>query len=190
MAVIGLSKPYIAKYDANGGSPSYTGGILMAKAVEMNIEIESASDNDFYADNEIAETESTFSNGTLTFTPDDLEQSTVALMLGMAETAVDGGKELVYDDNQNPPYLGFGAVVKKQKGGALKWRAIVLPKIKFSVPADAATTQGESIEWQTTELTATINRDDSTNHVWKREATFDTEEAAESYIKTKLGITA
>lgn len=190
MAVIGLSKPYVAKYSANGGTPSYSGGILLAKAVEMNIEIESASDNDFYADNEIAETESTFSNGTLTFTPDDLDQTSIAFILGMTETKVDGGTELVYDNTQNPPYLGFGAIIKKQKAGALKWRAIVLPKIKFNNPADAATTQGESIEWQTTELTASINRDDSEKQVWKREATFDTEAAAEAYIKTKLGITA
>ena len=59
----------------------------------------------------------------------------------------------------------------------------------FSVPADAATTQGESIEWQTPELSAVILRDDSANHAWKKEATFTTEAQAEAYIMARLGIT-
>ena len=56
-------------------------------------------------------------------------------------------------------------------------------------PADAATTQGESIEWQVPELSATIMRDDSATHMWKREATFTTEAQAEAYIKARLNIT-
>lgn len=40
------------------------------------------------------------------------------------------------------------------------------------------------------ELSATIMRDDSANHVWKREATFTTEAQAEAYIKARLNITS
>ena len=50
--------------------------------------------------------------------------------------------------------------------------------------------QGETIEWQVPELTATIMRDDSAKHRWKREATFTTEAQAEAYIKNRLSITA
>ena len=59
----------------------------------------------------------------------------------------------------------------------------------FSVPSDAATTQGESIEWQVHELSATITRDESEKHAWKKEATFSTEAQAEAYIKDRLNIT-
>ena len=58
------------------------------------------------------------------------------------------------------------------------------------VPSDAATTQGKTIEWQVPELSATIMRDDSANHIWKREATFTTEAQAEAYIKARLNITS
>lgn len=191
MAVIGLSKPYVAKYSASGGV-SYSDGTLLAKAVEISVELESADDNNDYADNEISESDTTFAGGTLTLTTDDLMQDGSALILGITPAAVEGltpeVKELIYDDDMTPPYLGFGAIVKKKKGGAFKWRAIVLPKIKFQVPEDAATTQGEEIEWQHPELTATIYRDDSEKHRWKREATFDTETAAEAYIKKILNI--
>ena len=62
--------------------------------------------------------------------------------------------------------------------------------MQFAVPSDAATTQGESIEWQTAEISGTIMRDDSAKHPWKKEATFTTEAQAEAYIKARLGITA
>lgn len=192
MATVGLSRVYVAKYDANGGNPTYSGGTLLAKAVEMNVELESADDNNDHADNEISESDTTFGGGTLTVTTDDLLQDGSALILGITPSAVAGvtpeAKELIYDDDMVPPYLGYGTIVKKIKNGAVKWRAVVLPKIKFSVPSDAATTQGETIEWQHPKLTATIYRDDSAKHRWKRETTFDSEAGAESYIKKLLNI--
>lgn len=192
MATVGLSRVYVAKYDANGGNPTYSGGTLLAKAVEMNVELESADDDNDYADNEISESDTTFGGGTLTLTTDDLLQDGSALILGITPSAVAGvtpeAKELIYDDDMVPPYLGYGSIIKKIKNGAAKWRAVVLPKIKFSVPSDAATTQGETIEWQHPKLEAAIYRDDSAKHRWKREATFDSEAGAESYIKKLLNI--
>lgn len=197
MAVIGLSKPYYGIYSAIGNAVSYANGAVMGKATEANIEIDTTEDNNLYADNAIAETDRSFAGGTLTLSTDDLSQEVAKAILGLTETAITGiegvtdtsVKELVYDDTQTTPYLGVGFIVKKKVGGAYKWRAVVLSKVMFSVPADAATTQGESIEWQVPELSATIMRDDSATHMWKREATFTTEAQAEAYIKARLNIT-
>lgn len=197
MATIGLSKPYYAKYSNAGSTVSYSDGGILAKAVEFSAEIDSADDNNLYADNAIAETDRSFAGGTLTITTDDLTQEASAAILGLtAKTLTIEGlttttpTELVFGESQTIPYLGFGIIIKKKHGGAYKWRAIVFNKIMFNVPSDAATTQGESIEWQTPELSATIMRDDSADHVWKRESTLDTEADAEAYIKSCLGITA
>ncbi len=197
MAVIGLSKPYYGIYSATGNAVSYENGAVMGKATEANIEIDTTEDNNLYADNGIAETDRSFAGGTLTLSTDDLSQEVTKAILGLTETAITGiegvtdtsVKELVYDDTQNTPYLGVGFIIKKKVGGAYKWRAVVLSKVMFSVPADAATTQGESIEWQVPELSATIMRDDSETHMWKREATFTSEAQAEAYIKARLNIT-
>lgn len=197
MAVIGLSKPYYGIYSATGTAVSYANGAVMGKATEANIEIDTTEDNNLYADNAIAETDRSFAGGTLTLSTDDLSQDVTKAILGLTETAITGiegvtdtsVKELVYDDTQITPYLGVGFIVKKKVGGAYKWRAVVLSKVMFSVPADAATTQGEIIEWQVPELSATIMRDDSATHMWKREATFTTEAQAEAYIKARLNIT-
>ena len=197
MATIGLSKPYYAKYSNAGSVVTYSEGGVMGKAVEANIEIESSEDNNLYADNTIAETDKTFTGGTLTLTTDELSQEIAKVLLGVTETAIteitgvtdEDANELIWDDDQQTPYLGVGMIIKKMVGGVLKWRAVVLTKVMFNIPADAATTQGESIEWQTPELSGTIMRDDTAKHTWKTEATFTTEAQAEAYIKDKLSIT-
>lgn len=198
MATIGLSKPYYAIYAEAGGVVSYSDGAVMGKATEANISIETTKDNNLYGDNGLAETDRRFANGTLTLSTTDLSQEVSKAILGLTEQAITGidgvtdtsVKELVYDDGQVTPYLGVGFIIKKKVNGAYKWRGVVLPKVMFSVPEDAATTQGESIEWQTPELTGAIMRDDSATHVWKKEATFTTEAQAEAYIKARLGIAA
>ena len=198
MATIGLSKPYYAIYAEAGGVVSYSDGAVMGKATEANISIETTEDNNLYGDNGLAETDRRFTNGSLTLSTTDLSQEVSKAILGLTEQAITGVdgvtdtsvKELVYDDTQVTPYLGVGFIIKKKVNGAYKWRGVVLPKVMFSVPEDAATTQGESIEWQTPELTGTIMRDDSATHVWKKEATFTTEAQAEAYIKARLGIAA
>ena len=196
MATIGLSKPYFSIYSNVNNAVTYSGGGVLGKATEANITINATDDNNLYADNGIAETERTFSDGTLTISTDDLSDEVAAAILGL--TSEDLGsisgvsdidvKELIYDDNQKTPYLGIGFIVKKKHNGAFKWRGIVLTKTMFTIPSDAATTQGETIEWQVPSLTATILRDDTDNHAWKREATFTTEAQAEAYIKNRLSI--
>lgn len=197
MATVGLCKPYYAKYSNTGSTVAYASGGVMGKAVEVGVEIESSDSNNLYADNAVAESEKTFSSGTLTLTTDDLEQDVSKAILGLKEEAITGitgvtdtsVKELIYDDDQVTPYLGVGFIIKKIKGGVTKWRAIVLTKVMFAVPSDSATTQGDAIEWQTPEISGTIMRDDSAKHAWKKEATFTSEDQAEAYIKARLGIT-
>lgn len=196
MATIGVSKPYYSKYSVTGGAVSYSGGGVMGKMVELDISIETSEDNNLSADNGVAETDQSFSNGTLTASTDDLSQAVTKDLLGVVEKPLEeipgvtdtDVKELVFDDNQVTPYLGTGFIIKKRKNHRDLWRAIVLTKVMFSVPSDSATTQGESIEWQVPELTGTIMRDDSETHMWKREATFSTEAQAEAYIKHRLNI--
>lgn len=197
MATIGLSKPYYAVYGVNNGTVSYTKGGVLAKAIEFSAEISSPEDNELYADNGAAETDRSFSGGTISITTDDLLQEASAAILGLTPKPVtlSGAEtqeitELVYGENQSIPYLGFGIIIKKKAQGVIKYRAVVFQKILFSIPADAATTQGKTIEWQTPQLSATIMRDDTPEHNWKREAMLDTEADAELYIKHCLNVTA
>lgn len=197
MAKIGLSKPYYALYSASGNTVSYSGGGIIAKAIEADIEVNSTDDNNLNADNGVAETDRAFVSGNIKLTTDDLSQSVTKAMLGLTEEAITGitgitdtdVKELIYDDRQAAPYLGIGFIIKKKISGEIRWRAVILRKVMFNVPNDSAKTQGQQIEWQTPEISGTFMRDDGTYHQWKSEATFTTEAQAETYIKSKLSIT-
>ena len=197
MAKIGVSKPKFAKYSESNGVVTYSGGGSLGKMVNVDVSIDSSDDNNFYADNGIAETDRQFSGGTFTANTDDLSHEVSKAILGLKEqelgeiTGVTDTevKELIYDDDQVMPYLGLGFIIKKKVKGVTKWRAVILTKAMFSVPNDAATTQGETIDWQTEELSATIMRDDTEKHAWKKEATFTTEAQAEAYLNSRLNIT-
>lgn len=200
MATIGVSKPMYALYSNNGTAVTYSNGGVLGKMTDVDVSINTSEGNNLYADNGIAEMDRSFSDGTLTVGTDDLSQEVSKAILGVTEQPVgtidginptEGSSytELIFDDDMETPYLGVGFIIKKQKNNKIKWRAIMYTKVMFNVPDEAATTQGESIEWQTPSLVATIGRDDSEKHRWKREATFDTEAQATAYLKNRLNIT-
>ena len=197
MAIIGCSYLMYAAYSNSGTSITYSTGGTAAKLVSVNISLDSATDNDFYADNSVDETDRVFAGGTLTVQTNDLTDAVSKAILGLQEAALSsitgvtdvGVKEYFYDDRQVIPYLGLGLVIKHQRSGAAAWTGIVLCKTQFAVPNDAAETQGKTISWQTPELTASIMRDDSANRCWKKMATFTTEAQALAYIKDRLSIT-
>lgn len=197
MAKIGLSKPYFALYSNTGGTTTYSGGANIGKAVQLDMTLDGAEDNVLYADNGPAESDNAFGGGTLTLTTDDLLPAPMVGILGVKQqtiTGVDGvttedASWLIFDDEQETPYVGFGAIIKKKINNVVKWQALVYPKIQFQNFGDAAVTQGESIEWQTRELTANLMRDDTANHEWRRlSSPLDTEAEAEALIKNYLNI--
>ena len=96
---IGFSKPYVAKYSESGGVVTYSAGQLLARGVSVSAEVDSSDNNNFYADNIIAESDAgTFSGGTVTLTVDGLLQDAEKLIQGLAAANTAGF--LVYDDDQ------------------------------------------------------------------------------------------
>lgn len=194
MPKIGLSRPYVAEYVNSGTNVLYQNGMRMGRAVEFSTEIETSEGNDFYADNTIAETiNGVFTGGSLTMTTAELEAAVSRMILGLKTRDVEVGdvtvKEIVFDEDAQSPNLGFGVIVKEILHGVTSWRAIVLKKVAFNVPGEDVTTQGEEIEWQTQETSATIMRDDTPKHEWQVQAgNLATEELADKYIRTKLNM--
>lgn len=197
MAKIGLSKPYFARYSNTGGVTSYSDGAAIGKAVELSMELEGQEENPLYADNEPAETDNKFGGGNIALKTDDLLPEPMIGILGVKEVPItdndavktEGASWMVFDDDQNTPHVGFGAIVKRKIKGKVKYSALVYPKIQFQNTGDAAVTQGKSIEWQTPELKAKLMRDDTEKHEWRRlSSPLDTEAEAEALIKAFLNI--
>lgn len=195
MAIKGLKKPVFGEYNFNGAAVTYTNGFVCGKAVEYSAEIETSENNPLYGDDEVAENDfGTFSSGTLTLNTTDLDQETSIRLLSLKKVQVQVGEtqvtELVTDDDAKQKPKGFGIVEVHQINDVNKYKALILTKVTPQIPADAATTKGESIEWQTKEITSLIQRSDEESenykHPWKREAWFDTYAEAEEYLKTVL----
>lgn len=197
MAIKGLTKPMFGEYNYNGAAASYTNGFMCGAAIEYGVEVETSDNNPLYGDDHIIENDyGTFNTGTLTLNTSDLDQYTSKRLLGLKEVQITVGDtqvtELVTDDDAKQTPKGFGIIETHQINDVDKYRAVILCKVAMSIPAEAATTKGESIEWQTREIEGAINRsdEDSANykHPWKREAWFDTQSEAEEYIKTVLNV--
>lgn len=194
----GFSKPYVAIYSASGGTVTYTSGQILARGVNVSVEPEVGDDNTFHANNVAAEVASgVFTGGTVTLTVDGLFSAAEKLILGLpAEKTITVGQDetvsvVEYGDDMDIPYMGLGFVVRYQSDGVVTYAPVVLTKVRFQTAGLSAATQEEEIDWQTQELTASMMRDDSANHVWKRVAEDQaTEAAAEEALKVMLGVSA
>lgn len=183
----GFSKPYVALYNATDGVVTYSNGQALARGVEVSVEVDEGGDNNFYADNLLAETDSSvFTSGTVTVTVDGLKDPANRLIFGLPE-AVDGWTD--YDADQKVPFVGLGFIVRVQEDQNVSYVPFILKKLVFNPASTSAATQEENIDWQTQELTARILRDDSAKACWKKLGEQQASEAAaEQMIKQVLGI--
>lgn len=182
----GFSKPYVARYIASGTSVIYTGCRRLARGVNVNISPESSDDNNFYADNQAAESASgVFTGGTLELEVDGLFTSSYNYIMGIDDVAsgwtADG-------NNAEVPYTGVGFIVRWMSAGVTTYQPVVIAKTKFSIPEEERATQEDEIDWQTTTLSAQMMRDDTTEEAWRyRGEDYSTEAAAEEALIEKLG---
>lgn len=164
--ITGFSYPYVALYSESGGTISYTSGQILARGVNVDLSIDAADDNNFYADNVVAESATgMFGGGSCTLTVDGLLTAAEKLILGLP--TADGEGWTAYGDAASIPYVGLGFIVRYMSDGVTTYVPIVLNKVKFKMPNLSAATQEEEIDWQTQELEAVIMRDDSSAHNWK-----------------------
>ena len=183
----GFSKPYVALYSATGGTVTYSNGQALARGVSVSVSVDQGDDNNFYADNIVAETESgKFTSGELSLTVDGLLAAAEKLIMGLGE-ATDGFTD--YNDDQEVPDVGIGFIARYMSDGVTTYVPVILLRCQFQFPGIDAATQEETIDWQTQDLTATIKKAEDAKNTWKKVGTDEnTEAAAEAKIKTFFSI--
>lgn len=185
----GFSLPYVALYSATGGTVTYSSGQRLARGVSVELEPTVGDNNNFYADNVIAETAGgIMTGGQVTLTVDGLLETAEKLILGLPDA--DTNDWIHYGDAMSIPYVGIGFICRYQSEGVVTYTPVVLTKARFQTPSLSAATQEEDIEWQTQELVADLARDDTASHDWKLVGEAQTTEAlAEGMLKTMFNIT-
>ena len=196
--VTGFSFPVVALYNNEGGTVTYTGGMDLARGVSLDPDVATSGDeNIFYANNRSAETaQRRFRNGSMSLTVDGLLTAAEKLIMGLgtaAASTVTVGQATVnmtdYGEGQQIPYVGVGAVVRSQSNGVELFRAVVYTKARFEQFNLPAATEEEDIDWQTTELSAQLNRDDTPKHNWQRVSEpLETELEAYNTVRVILGM--
>ena len=196
MAGIGMYGVYYSKATvANGGVTGYAGVKTMGKAISASFEPNTPDDNPLYANNAVAENDSSgASGGTLTLTLDRLTQEAAADLYGLTVEDVEvtvgdtpgtqvEGTALKYTGNEQSAPVGVAFIRQNQVDGVRNHEVILYRRATFSMPADSAQTMGESIEWQTPEIEASVMglEGDGTN-AWFEQVIFPTQEAAIAYI--------
>lgn len=177
MAKIGLNSfRYSVLTEAADGTPSYAGAQVPGKAVSCNVEITNNSAT-LYADDTLAESDTSFQSGTVTMTIDEDDVTTMAALLG--HTINDG--EIVRNSNDTAPYVGLGRIVVKMVSGVYKYKVEFLYKVKFSEPSQENNTKGESVEFGTTEIEGTVAA--LANGNWSIAKTFTSRSSALTYLE-------
>ena len=176
MALIGLNHFFYSHLtEAADGTFTHDGKKSLGKAVSCNVSITNNSAA-LYADDALAESDTSFQNGTITLGVDDDREATFADLLGHAIT--DG--EVVYNTNDTAPWVSVARIIVKLVENVKIFKVEALYKVKFSEMSSANQTKGESVEFTTPEIEGTIAT--LKNGDWKITKTFSSESDAIDYI--------
>ena len=177
MAKIGLNNfRYSILTEAADGTASYDGAKKPARAISCSVSITN-NDAKLYADDVLAESDTSFQSGTVTIGIDDEDQETMAALLG--HTVAEG--EIVRSASDAAPYVGLGRVIVKMLNGVYKYKVEFLYKVKFSEPSQEDQTKGENVEFSTSELEGMVAT--LANGDWSKSKVFDTKDEAITYLE-------
>lgn len=182
---------YYAKCEMTDGVVTgYEGAKTMGKAISAEFTPTEASDNPLYANNAIAENDTNAgSGGTLNLTLDRLKPEAAADLYNLTLTTLTTESAgFDYSGNETSAPVGVAFIRQHQEGGDRNIHEVVLfRRVTFSQPTENAQTMGESIEWQTPEISGIVygKEGDGTNP-WMQRYRFTSQSAATTWIESQF----
>ena len=201
MAIIGLYGVFYKPCKkVEGVTVGYDGSIkMMGKAIDANFTPNTPRDNPLYANNALGENDvSAGSGGALKLTLDRMTLETASDLYGTEikdiSIEVDGktvnGKEITSKGHETSKAVGTAYIMLGQEDGTRSHDVIFYREAFYTRPTEDAKTMGESIEWQTPSISATVaGMQGDGNEPWYRKARFATQRAAIAYIYQLFGET-
>lgn len=202
MAGIGLYGVFYSKCVKNGGVVTgYDGSVkMMGKAISAGFEPNTPEDNPLHANNGISENDySTGSGGALTMTLDRLTLNTSADLFGTQAVDVEvtvgdqtvKGKEITYKGDEVSVPVGAAYIKMQQEDGERSHEVVFYREVEMARPSEDAQTMGETLEWQTPEISGTVaGLQGDGSQPWYRASRWPTQEAAIAYVFKLFGSTA
>lgn len=181
MAKIGLRNfLYGILTEAPDGTATYGVAKKPAKAISCKVDI-TTNDAKLYADDGLAESDTTFQSGTVTLGIDDEDEVVMADLLGYT---IEAG-ETIRNANDIANYVGFGRILTKLVNGVYKYKVEWLYKVKFSPMSFDETTKEEAVSFGTSELSGMVAQ--LADGRWSASKTFNTMAEAQAYLESFFG---
>lgn len=168
--------------------PTYGDIITIGKAISAKTSWD-RSEATLYADDMVAENENTTPTGTLELNVDQIRDEALTAMLGMQEVTETGGAKSYALTTDSAPNGGVAYIRHGKKNNVAFYVAYVVHKVKFGYPDEEATTQGDSVEYQTDTISGKIMSVDNGNkhELFRRSSDFTTFADAEAWARKMLG---
>lgn len=176
---VGLTNPMIAKLNEDG---TYQDGFTCGEAMGMDISVQ-ISEASCHGDDRKVEYDRVFKNGNITLETTRLPVEAAKVMFGHQVT---DDKQVVYNIEDVPNYVGVGIMTREKLNGNYQHVAMLIHKAMFSDSNDNFATVGENIEYKTPSITGQALANDE--GVWKTVKTFATKAEALTWLKTELNI--
>lgn len=193
MAFVGLKMPVFAPIDGaveEGQRPTYGTGFIIGMAIKADVTINYA-DAQLYADDILAESDSSFQNGTVDVGVDEISHEVDTKLFGSKLVDTDGIKELHVGGKNVSPHGGFGFYKTKVKRGVTGYIAKWFLDTQFKRGNDSSATKGDSTSFATPEFSGNIFAIPGFEEdTYVEEAVFTTESAAQSWLRKKANIPA
>lgn len=176
----GVSHPVIAPVSSTGYdlTKKFTNGAAIGVTISPQY-----SEASLYGDNVLDEYVNEFREANITLNVTAMPVSAANVLFG--HTVDQTTNEITYNASDSSNYVGFG-FIPALMDGAKKYRAIFLPKVKFTEGDESYTTKGDSITF----VTPTLNGKATVNDtgVWRiKSDEFDTEAEALAWIDEQFG---
>lgn len=192
MAQIGLKYMVFAPIEQynEGAAPSYGTGMVVGKAIKADLTLNFA-EGKLYADDVLAEYSSQYQDGTIAVGVDEIEDEVRAAMFGYKTVTESNVKVLKRGAKSMPVNGGFGYYKTHVKNKVNKYIAYWFLDTCFKDASESAATKADSITFNTPEITGTILPIEGYgDDLYLEQATFTTEEAAKTWLKTRANISS
>ena len=153
--------------------------VKIGRLVKADLTVNMAN-GELYCDDELGESLSEFSSGTLAVETDDMLDDVASVVYGCQ--VVD--KTVHYKYGDTPPEGGLGYVKGLMRRGVKSFKSVFYPRTKATLGNDSAQTRGNSITFGTTSTTFTIFTCNSGD--WRLTEDFANEQEAKAWVDKML----
>lgn len=181
MANYGMSKPWIAKLDVS--SETYSEGFRCGEGVNTTV-TPAYNEASLRGDNKEVRNVKIFKNAAVVLGVTSLPLVARKVMFGHDVDEVEETETSSSGDVGS--YVGYGFISQETLGDRDVFIACVLLKVMFAEGEEAYNTQGDSITFATPTVNGTAIP--VKNNEWRRKKVFDTENEADEWIQTQLGV--